>query len=509
MKYIRKRLPLFLILCMTVVMIPFSGIMASADEVETNPRVYVDGVKIETDVDPYIVNDRTLVPVALIVNYLGGTSEWDGPTQGVTLTYGNTQIHMNIGSRVMTVNGVQITTDVAPTLKNVKTGGDGARTMVPIRFVSENFGFTVGWDGDTTSVYVETGKNDTGHTTIQSVYLQANQTYADKKYTFVTINANRSLRDVISQGVWLTNPCRLYFDFSDTQCADTVPKSLVQNIETSNVAGVRVGTMDGGVVRLVVDMTELQQPSISYSDTGKEMTIAFVENRSAGNIGQNPSSSQTWIAGSNDTKTVTGTNKYDTIANYHPYADGRLVVAIDPGHGATTGGKRSFDGTLLEWEFNRSVAYKLKGILESKGIECVMTVSEYDQTDPSLERRVAIANADDNIDLFVSIHANAYGTSWNSANGWEVYSYKLGGVSELAAKFVESSTTASISEFRDRGVKTANFYVIKNTEMPAILIEHGFYTNKAEVEYLKSDSFRYRLAQADATGIVNFFNYFR
>ena len=70
MNRIRKSFSLILILCMTAVMIPLSGIMVSADEGETNPRVYVDGVKIETDVDPYIVNDRTLVPVALIVNYI-------------------------------------------------------------------------------------------------------------------------------------------------------------------------------------------------------------------------------------------------------------------------------------------------------------------------------------------------------------------------------------------------------------------------------------------------------
>jgi N-acetylmuramoyl-L-alanine amidase len=45
--------------------------------------------------------------------------------------------------------------------------------------------------------------------------------------------------------------------------------------------------------------------------------------------------------------------------------------------------------------------------------------------------------------------------------------------------------------------------------MPAILIEHGFYTNVSEVEYLKSDAFRDRLAQSDAQGILNFFSIFR
>ena len=56
-----------------------------------------------------------------------------------------------------------------------------------------------------------------------------------------------------------------------------------------------------------------------------------------------------------------------------------------------------------------------------------------------------------------------------------------------------------------RGTKTANFYVIKNTTMPSILIEHGFYTNYEECQKLKSDYFRNAIAQVDCTGILNFF----
>ena len=103
------------------------------------------------------------------------------------------------------------------------------------------------------------------------------------------------------------------------------------------------------------------------------------------------------------------------------------------------------------------------------------------------------------------VTANAFGTDWNSANGWEVYTYKTGGDAEKAAKAVEAATKASSAGLKNRGCKTANFYVLKNTTMPAILIEHGFYTNKEECEKLKSSSFRDTLAQADATGIMNFF----
>ena len=66
----------------------------------------------------------------------------------------------------------------------------------------------------------------------------------------------------------------------------------------------------------------------------------------------------------------------------------------------------------------------------------------------------------------------------------------------------------------DRGVRPknptlGNYAVNRNTEMPSLLIEHGFYDNKTECELLKTSAFRQRLAQADATGIINFFNSFK
>lgn len=498
-KFFKRSFSLWLIICMTVTLIPLAGLTAAA---ATTPRIYVDGQRIETDADPYIENDRTMVPVALIVNAVGGTSEWEESTRAVTLTYEDKVVGLHIGSMTMTLNGVSQQMDVAPCIKDVKDGY-GGRTMVPVRFVSEAFGFTVGWDGNTTSVYIETGKQPVSDMmTIRSVSLQANQKYDVKYYTYVTINADKSLRDAMNEGHWLSNPCRFYIDFNDAEFASGVKAQQYQIVEGSRVTGVRVGKVtETNQARVVVDLTSQQQPNISFSESGREMTLAFEQN--------DYQKEQTWTPGDHDTTTVQGTRKYDTISKYHPYADGRLVVAIDPGHGKTTGGKRSFDSSLMEWEFNRDVAYRLKDILESNGIECVMTVAWDDTTDPSLATRCEIANRDDSVDLFVSIHANAYGSTWNTANGWEVYSYQKGGVSELAAKFIEQAKNAAITEIRDRGNFTANFYVIKNTEMPAVLIEHAFYTNKTEVEYLKSDSFRDRFAQADAEGIINFFNYFK
>ncbi|MGI6206559.1 MAG: N-acetylmuramoyl-L-alanine amidase [Anaerovoracaceae bacterium] len=503
MQILRKSRVLLLIVLTAAVVFALLGFSADA---ATVPSIYINGEKIETDVDPYIVNDRVLVPVATIVNDLGGTSSYDGSTGKVTLTYGDTVITLIIGSAEAYVNGEAVTLDVATRISQV-ADGSGGRTMVPLRFVGETFGFEVTWDGETCSVYIDSGTNSstvTDTTTITSVKLLSNQKYGDSYYTYVTINADKSLKSALDKTEWLENPCRYYMDFNNTTFDSSISSSQTQDVSTSYVTGVRTGSPRDNVARIVIDMTAVEEPNISYSDDGTEVTFAFAETKT-----DSTTSSQTWTAGENDTTTVQGTRKYDTLSAYHPWSDGKIVVCIDPGHGSTTGGKRSPDESLLEWEFNRSVAYKLKAILEQNGIQCVMTVAYDDTTDPSLQSRVEVANSNDDVDLFVSIHANAYTSSWNSANGWEVYSYKTGGVSEYAAQCVEAATMAAQSVIRDRGTKTANFYVIKNTEMPAILIEHGFYTNATEVEYLKSDSFRNTLAQADATGIINFFNSFK
>lgn len=184
------------------------------------------------------------------------------------------------------------------------------------------------------------------------------------------------------------------------------------------------------------------------------------------------------------------------------------IVCLDAGHGITTAGKRSPDGTLLEYEFNRDVTSRIKTILERHDVEVVLTC--YDNEDKSLAERCKIANTV-KADYFVSIHANAYTTSeedeegtmqltFNSANGWEIYVISKGGKAEqLAIKIHKYSQELGL---KDRGIKVGNFQVLRDTDMSAVLIEHGFYTNKEECEKLKSDSFRQMCAECDAKGIL-------
>lgn len=181
------------------------------------------------------------------------------------------------------------------------------------------------------------------------------------------------------------------------------------------------------------------------------------------------------------------------------------IVCLDAGHGIDTPGKKSPDGTLLEYEFNRDVANRIEEILARHEVE-VLTC--YGDNDTSLDERCAMANLF-KADYFVSIHANGFYykdenqkdiVEYNDVSGWEIYVISKGGKAEQLAKKIHKYSQEL--GLKDRGIKAENFQVLRDTDMPAVLIEHGFYTNKEECEKLKSDSFRQKCAECDAKGIL-------
>lgn len=546
MKMMRAGRLVFLMAGFIILMMMVSAFVSEAASSPYGPTtITLDGKKVAADAEPEMVNNRTMVPVSAIVDALGGESSWDQNSRTATFVKGSDVVKVTIGSTTATVNGVKKTLDVVPYLVKVNNSG-GARTMVPLRFISEAFNYDVDWNNDTRTVIITSPVEEPSapvlpeaSITISSTKIVTGQKVSGDSantYTNVIITASTSLKSGNYSGTWLSSPYRYYIDFSDSKLGNDASITKSSSVSGSKVTGVRAGNQGNNVVRVVIDMASKVTPKISYSSDGKTMTLSFKEsavsqpgnsdadkdnnsdddndnNNGSGNDGN---STVTPTVTGSDSLTDSKTVKHDDLSSYDPYADGKIVVAIDPGHGKTTGGKRSPDSSLMEWEFNRDIAYRLKDLLEAQGYTVIMTVEEDDMTDPSLASRVAIANNAGNVDLFVSIHANANGNGkdWNSAKGWEIWVHKTGGASEKAAKAIEDATTAAISEFKDRGIKKTGsgeigLYVSRNTEMPSVLIEHGFYTNYDECQLMKQDSFRQRLAEADATGIINFFKSFK
>ena len=104
-------------------------------------------------------------------------------------------------------------------------------------------------------------------------------------------------------------------------------------------------------------------------------------------------------------------------------------------------------------------------------------------------------------DYFVSIHCNAHAD--RSANGTETYCYALGGQGEKLARSVQTELIKAL-KLRDRGVKTANFEVLRGTKATAILVELGFISNPAEEALMKNAQWLDSAAEALAIGISNY-----
>lgn len=176
------------------------------------------------------------------------------------------------------------------------------------------------------------------------------------------------------------------------------------------------------------------------------------------------------------------------------------TIILDAAHGPNTPGKRSPDGRLLEFHFSSEVAELLKHYLLLEGIDVFCT--HENGRDVPLSERASLANRL-NADAFVSIHANAYGTGWNEANGIETYKYpQTGKQTTLLAELIHRSML-SACERKDRGVKTANFAVLRETKMPAVLVECGFMTNREELGLLLSKAYRVQCARAMCFGILS------
>jgi N-acetylmuramoyl-L-alanine amidase len=177
-----------------------------------------------------------------------------------------------------------------------------------------------------------------------------------------------------------------------------------------------------------------------------------------------------------------------------------LKICIDPGHG---GGDPGAIGTrpfrLEEKDFNLSLGLLLEEELEERSHWTIMTRRR--DRSLSLGARADFANRLD-AELFVSIHANAAKTS--TVEGMEVYCFPGSATGQKAATQVLKEMIAMFPDHRNRGVKEANYDVLRLTKMAAILIESEFLTNPVQLEFLAEPQNQKDLSLAISAGINAF-----
>lgn len=170
-----------------------------------------------------------------------------------------------------------------------------------------------------------------------------------------------------------------------------------------------------------------------------------------------------------------------------------VKIFIDPGHGGTDSGAAA--NGLLEKNITLQIALFLRDMLISEYDGVSVRLSRSIDQSVTLSQRTNAANSW-GADYFVSIHINAGG-----GTGFESYVYP--GVSAPTTTYrnaLHDEIVRSV-DFADRGKKTANFHVLRETSMSAILTENGFIDTIADANKLRNATFLQGIARAHATGL--------
>lgn len=186
-----------------------------------------------------------------------------------------------------------------------------------------------------------------------------------------------------------------------------------------------------------------------------------------------------------------------------------FVIVLDPGHGGYDVGTQSISKPRYqEKSLNLVTAKFVKGYLQQLGYQVEMT--REDDKFVSLDKRAQIAN-ERKPTLFVSIHYNSAPSA--EAQGIEVFFYQTKEKSKAKKeRMVQSKRLAQTvlknvvtnTSAKSRGVKQGNYVVIRDTMMPAILVEGGFVTNEGELQKLKDPTYLKRLAWGIVRGIEEY-----
>ncbi|WFD11013.1 N-acetylmuramoyl-L-alanine amidase family protein [Tepidibacter hydrothermalis] len=215
-------------------------------------KVKLDGKYLKGDVPPVILNDRTLVPVRLVSENLGAKVIWDGKKYEVHIQKDDKEIVLKIDSYKAYVNGKEYT---LPDKVPAKLISD--RTMVPVRFVSEQLGVNVDWDASNRVVLLESQDDFTKVENIEYSLDEVKIKLSDKS----------TYKDMI-----LVNPDRLIIDIQDSKMATPKDKYLVngQIIKNIRVSQFSEEPMES---RVVIDLNYMDEYDITQDDN--IITIKF------------------------------------------------------------------------------------------------------------------------------------------------------------------------------------------------------------------------------------------
>lgn len=195
------------------------------------------------------------------------------------------------------------------------------------------------------------------------------------------------------------------------------------------------------------------------------------------------------------------------------YVLANKVIVIDPGHGGRDPGKIGVSG-VPEKEINLEVSKRLATVLGQMGAAVILTRdTDIDLSDSSatgwhgkkrqdLSRRAGLAN-ERNADLYISVHCNAFSSP--KEHGAQVFSHPQSPEAKILAETIQKEMALILGN-TTRKAKQVDYYAIRKTKMPAVIVEIGFITNPKEDKLLQDPLYQSKVAWSMAAGIIKYFH---
>lgn len=180
--------------------------------------------------------------------------------------------------------------------------------------------------------------------------------------------------------------------------------------------------------------------------------------------------------------------------------NGRIIM-IDPGHGGNNSQDVTGKHGIKEKEVVLNIGTKLSESLRKLGATVYLTREKDEYV--SLSKRAEYANKM-RPDFFISLHLNSFSNS--AIHGCEIYHYRSDKDSEALAKFIMSNLVKNTS-ILDRGIRTADFYLLREVSMSSLQIELEYITNPEQELKLADDHYIDKIVESIASGIVEYYRY--
>ncbi len=438
-------------------------------------NVVLNGKPLESDMPAVSqsidgVDGRTMVPVRPIAEALGATVDWDGEARQVKISSGLDRVVLTLGSPTAEINGQEV--DLPGRVPAVVARwGETERTLVPLRFVSEGLHARVDWENETFSAHVTALEPDPDPDAPPEGRLT--RLAADDNAQTITLYLSSTPR------------------YRVTDLGDRVAIDLL---------GVVIGSGEDGSLRPenpVVTRVRYAQHGSDIDPWESHVTRVVLDLSYGCVYGENVT-----VTGDADLQAVvisvqppeTGAILPTLPEDWDPNA---FTVVLDAGHGGRANG--AVYEQVAEKNITLPVTLRAAELLREKGYNVVLTRNSDVYMD--LYDRCDVAN-NVGADIFVSIHANASPTNLEFY-GTFTYSYPGSSRGEALASHIQKAVVARTGS-EDRGLLTNDYVVLRETTMPACLLEMGFMSCHEELEKLVEPEYQEKISQGVVDGVESY-----